>query len=160
MNGTYISHHFIQPHNRWIYCLKPWLYARKTRFFVVVFFKFLELRHWTCSLLINFCTFSVTFRSSRSEVFLRKGVLKMCFKFTGEHPSQSAISIKLQSSFFWNHTLAWVFSCKFAGYFQNTVNNYERIRTRKLYSWKDDRHQGWTGNKFYLTNTFRQRTLS
>ena len=33
-------------------------------------------------------------------MFLRKRVLKMCFKFTGEHPSQSAISIKLQSSFF------------------------------------------------------------
>ena len=26
-------------------------------------------------------------RSSRSEVFLKKGVLKICSKFTGEHPS-------------------------------------------------------------------------
>ena len=26
------------------------------------------------------------FRSSRPEVFLRKGVLKICSKFTGEHP--------------------------------------------------------------------------
>ena len=25
-------------------------------------------------------------RSSRSEVFLRKGVLKICSKFKGEHP--------------------------------------------------------------------------
>ena len=39
-------------------------------------------------------------RSSRPEVFLGKGVLKICSKFTGEHPCQSAISIKLQSNFF------------------------------------------------------------
>ena len=38
-------------------------------------------------------------RSSRPEVFLRKGVLKICSKFTREHPCRSAISIKLQSNF-------------------------------------------------------------
>ena len=38
-------------------------------------------------------------RSSRPEVFLGKGVLKICSKFTGEHPCRSVISIKLQSSF-------------------------------------------------------------
>ena len=38
-------------------------------------------------------------RSSRPELFLGKGVLKICSKFTGEHPCRSAISIKLQSSF-------------------------------------------------------------
>ena len=32
-------------------------------------------------------------------MFLGKGVLKTCDKFTGEHPSQSVISIKLQSNF-------------------------------------------------------------
>ena len=39
------------------------------------------------------------FRSSPPEVFLRKGVLKICSKFTGEHSFQSVISIKLQSNF-------------------------------------------------------------
>ena len=34
-------------------------------------------------------------RSHRPEVFLGKGVLKICSKFTGEHPCRSAISIKL-----------------------------------------------------------------
>ena len=34
-------------------------------------------------------------RSSRPEVFLGKVVLKICSKFTGEHPCRSAISIKL-----------------------------------------------------------------
>ena len=40
-----------------------------------------------------------TFRSSRPEVFLVKGVLEMCSRFTGEHPCRSVISIKLQSIF-------------------------------------------------------------
>ena len=34
-------------------------------------------------------------KSSRPEMFLRKGVLKICSKFTGEYPCRSAISIKL-----------------------------------------------------------------
>ena len=34
-----------------------------------------------------------------SEVFLDKGVLKICWKFTGEHPCRTVISIKLQSNF-------------------------------------------------------------
>ena len=38
-------------------------------------------------------------RSSRQEVFLRKVVLRICSKFTGEHPYRSAISIKLHSNF-------------------------------------------------------------
>ena len=38
-------------------------------------------------------------RSSRPEVFLGKGVPKICSKFIGEHPCQSAISIKLQNNF-------------------------------------------------------------
>ena len=38
-------------------------------------------------------------RSSPLEVLLGKGSLKICSKFTGEHPCRSAISIKLQSSF-------------------------------------------------------------
>ena len=38
-------------------------------------------------------------RSSHPEVFLGKGALKICSKFTGEHPCRSAISIKLQGNF-------------------------------------------------------------
>ena len=40
------------------------------------------------------------FRSSPPEVFLGKGLLKICSKFTGEHPCRSVISIKLQSKFY------------------------------------------------------------
>ena len=40
----------------------------------------------------------VTVRSSCPEVFLRKGVLKICSTFIGEQPYRSVISIKLQSN--------------------------------------------------------------
>ena len=38
-------------------------------------------------------------RSSHPEVFLGKGVLKICNKFSAEHPYRSAISIKLLGNF-------------------------------------------------------------
>ena len=43
--------------------------------------------------------FGCRIRSSHPEVFLRKGVLKICSKFTAEHPCRSAISIKLLCNF-------------------------------------------------------------
>ena len=49
-------------------------------------------------------------RSSHREVFLGKVVLKICSKFSGEHPCRSAISKQL----YWNHTLEWVFSSIFS----------------------------------------------
>ena len=55
-------------------------------------------------------------RSSHPEVFLEKDVLKICSKFTGELLCRSVIPIKLLS----NHASAWVFSRKFAAFFQNT----------------------------------------
>ena len=39
------------------------------------------------------------FRSNLPEVFLVKGALKICSKFTGEHPWLSVISIKLLYNF-------------------------------------------------------------
>ena len=38
-------------------------------------------------------------RSNHPEVFLKKGVLKICSKFTGEHPCRSVISINLERNF-------------------------------------------------------------
>ena len=60
------------------------------------------------------------FRSSPPEVFLRKGVLKICSKFTGEHPCRSVISIKFQSNFI---KIALRFSCKIAACFQKTFSS-------------------------------------
>ena len=52
----------------------------------------------------NLCTWRIElvttrFRSSHPEVFFRKRVLKICSKFTGEHPCRNVIWIKLQSNF-------------------------------------------------------------
>ena len=41
---------------------------------------------------------NVSIRSSRLEVFLRKGVQKICSKCTGKHQCRSAILIKLESN--------------------------------------------------------------
>ena len=50
--------------------------------------------------------------NSRPEVFLRKGVLKICSKFTGEYPCRSVISIELHSNFIETHfgmgVLLWI----------------------------------------------------
>ena len=59
------------------------------------------------------------FRSSHPEVFLGKGILKICSTFTGKHPCRCAISIKLQSNFIKLY-FGMVFSSKFAAYFQST----------------------------------------
>ena len=41
----------------------------------------------------------IIFRSSHPEMFLEKGVLKICSKFTGEHSCRSVILIKLVWNF-------------------------------------------------------------
>ena len=56
----------------------------------------------------------------RPEVFLRKGVVEICSKFTGEHPCRSPISIKLLCNFL-KITLRH-FHYKSAAYFQNTFS--------------------------------------
>ena len=49
------------------------------------------------------------FRSDPPDVFLGKSVLKICSKFTREHPYRSVISVKLQSNFVKIPlSLAWV----------------------------------------------------
>ena len=65
----------------------------------------------------------MSLRSSYREVFLGKASLKICSKFTGKHPCQSVILIKLLCNFI-EITLQYgcSFSCKFAAYFQNTFS--------------------------------------
>ena len=54
------------------------------------------------SVVLKFLHMSI-FRSSCPEVFLRKGVLKISSKFTGEHPCWSVISIKLHAALLKSH---------------------------------------------------------
>ena len=86
-------------------------------------------------------------RSSHLEMFSRKGVLKICSKFTGEHPCRSAISIKLLSNFieialrhgyspvsllhilrtsFPRNTSGWLFV-------KNNAKNFTEVRTSFCY---------------------------
>ena len=65
--------------------------------------------------MVNFilCTVmktSLNFRSSRTEVFFGKSVLKIWSKFTGEHPCGSVISINLHSKFIGEHPCRSVIS--------------------------------------------------
>ena len=53
----------------------------------------------------------MTVRISCPDVFVGKGVLKLCSRFIGHHPCRSVIS---------NVAKQLVFSCTFAEYFQNT----------------------------------------
>ena len=63
------------------------------------------ITEWTSKnwfLMLSFFFFSLLlsiYWSSRLEVFLVKGALKIRSNFTGKHPSRSVISIKLQSNF-------------------------------------------------------------
>ena len=52
------------------------------------------------ALLNKITTIDTNIRSGHPEVFLEEVVLKMCSKFTGEHPCWSVISIKLLCNFF------------------------------------------------------------
>ena len=54
---------------------------------------------FTCHTEIILYLLEIIFRSSHSEVFLTKGVLKVCSIFTGECPCWSVISVKLQCNF-------------------------------------------------------------
>ena len=69
-------------------------------------------------------------------MFLGKGVLEICSKFTGEHPCRSAISIKLQSNFT-EIILRHMFSCKFATYFRTTFfrNTSGRLLLNEVLNW-------------------------
>ena len=47
-------------------------------------------------LIVHGVYIQIIYRNSHPEVFLKKGVLKICSKFTGEHPCQSVLSIELR----------------------------------------------------------------
>ena len=66
------------------------------------------------------------FRSSRQEVFCKKGVLRNFAKFTRKHLCQSLFFDKvagLACNFIKKETLAQVFSCEFCEISKNTFSN-------------------------------------
>ena len=97
-----------------------------------------QLRKEICNSHVNDLrqSYVKTLRSSPPEVFLGKDVLKTCCKFTGEHPCQNMVSIKLLcvvKQLYWDHTLVWMFSCKFTACFQN---NFLREHFGRARIWK------------------------
>ena len=62
--------------------------------------KLLKYCFWCVLELLHLHIYSFALcRSNSSEVFLGKGVLKICSKFKGVHPYRSVISTKLQNNF-------------------------------------------------------------
>ena len=68
------------------------------------------------------CKYALS-RSNRPEVFLRKGVLKICSKFRVEHSCRSAISIKLQIEFTLLHLYYSLFAWQVIG---NAIIKHQR----------------------------------
>ena len=60
--------------------------------------------------------------SSHSEVFLEKSFLKICSKIYRRTTMPKCDFNKVALQLYWNHFLAWVVSCKFAAYFQNSFS--------------------------------------
>ena len=95
--------------------------------------------------------------STREVVFLGKGVLKICCKFTGEHPCRSAISIKFQSNFI---EIALWHGCSFV----NLLHIFRTPFHKKTYGellktdpLTDDSSE--TGSKFFQSNRSELHSL-
>ena len=73
-------------------------------------------------------------RSSPSEVLLWKYVLEVGSKYIGDYPIWKVISTRYYANY-WDHTSLWVFSCKFAVCFQNTLSHEHLLRTASEPFW-------------------------
>ena len=110
---------YVKVQNISSYSVRMWEYKDQKKLRIWTIFTQCKSK-WVNALIIpwKFClliTLSVC-KSIHPEVFLRKAVLKIRNKFTGEHPCRSVIPIKLLQ-LYWSRTSAWVF-CKFAAYFR------------------------------------------
>ena len=74
------------------------IFTRKFSVLTITLF-LLKTVHTKLNLQYLIFDFLRKYRSSHPEVFLEKGVLQICSKFTGEHPYRSVISKKLQNNF-------------------------------------------------------------
>ena len=75
---------------------------------------------------------------------------KMYLKWVQKQPSRGAFkkscSEKVEQ-LYWNRTSAWVFSCKFAAYFQNTFSK-EQVWTAAFMSKYSEKSSLWKPNNF------------
>ena len=66
-----------------------WLFYAVSVINIFIYFFFL-FHWWSLRNYLEWKIWQKFYRSSRLKVFSRKGALKICIKFTGEHPCQSA----------------------------------------------------------------------
>ena len=75
-----------------------------------------DMTQWLKKMWYHELKVEALYRSSRPEVFCKKGVLKIYVKFTGKHLCQSPFLTNLQASvcnFIKTEILTQVFSCEF-----------------------------------------------
>ena len=130
-NATYICHHFKQPNN--------------------------------CQIQLSFFLGNIT-RTLKSNSINEWNAMYISHHFIQLHNRRICLESWLHAR---NARFFFQVSTKFLYFCHNLtnrpirvcleVNNHERIKIRKSYFWKDDRHRGWIRNKIYLINTFRQR---
>ena len=92
-------------------------------------------------------------RSSTSEVFTGKGVLKKCSKLTGEHPCRNAISINLPSNFI---QIALWHGCTFVNLLHILIASFPKNTSEGLLlNWYVElsilKRKGWFHKFFLLT---------
>ena len=84
---SFLVFYFPETGQIWTYTM-----AKRNSEAMVSYFRNSQNHPWWSSFFLKLLA---QYRSSLSEVFLAKGVLKICRKFTGEHPCRSMILIKL-----------------------------------------------------------------
>ena len=94
------------------------------------------------------------FRSSLSEVFMGKGVLKICSKFTGEHPCQSTISIKLRISGKSQNWAKYFPRSSFSSQNENFINASKKLLTSRYWTFLTLRYLIWNLNQWF---SFKKR---
>ena len=105
-------------------------------------------------------------RSSRPEVFDKKGVLRNFIKFTGKHLCQSLFFNRvagLRPAFLSKKTLVQVFSCKFCKISKNTVltNTSKRMILEALVKYTySQRNITIKGNSYMLGKSECQNFLN
>ena len=96
-------------------------------FFIYLFLFYVGILRLTTDLNRKYRTRSYN-RSRAPEVFMQKGILKIGSKFFRRTSMAKCNFNKVAKQLYWNHTLAWVFSWKFAAYFQNIFSQEQLWR--------------------------------
>ena len=96
-------------------------------FFIYLFLFYVGILRLTTDLNRKYRTRSYN-RSRAPEVFMQKGILKIGSKFFRRTSMAKCNFNKVVKQLYWNHTLAWVFSWKFAAYFQNIFSQEQLWR--------------------------------